>query len=119
MIRALVSGTLHGDPQTRVSRGGQSFTTGKLRADTGDGATVWCSLIAFGQEGERLALLKAGQALSVSGRAKLSSWLGKSGEPAGGLSLTIDELVTLRGKPKPHPDRRHQADTGGASEWQA
>ena len=45
-------------------------------------------------------MLKAGTAISVSGRAKLSSWLGKDGQPAAGLSLTIDELVTLRGKPK-------------------
>lgn len=119
MIRALVSGTLHGDPQTRTSRGGQPFTTGKLKADASDGNTVWCSLIAFGQEGERLALLKAGQALSVSGRAKVTAWAGKDGQPAGGLDLTVDEVATLRGRPKPPSDRRHQSDTDGAGEWQA
>ena len=100
MIRCLLSGVLHCDPQTRVSRGGQPFTTAKLRADTGDGNTVWCSVIGFGDVGERLAALKAGTAISVSGRAKLSSWLGKSGEPAAGLDLVVDELITLRGKPK-------------------
>jgi len=120
MIRALVSGTLHGDPQTRTSRGGQPFTTGKLKADSGDGATVWVSLIAFGQEGERLATLKAGAAVSVSGRAKLSSWLGKDGSPAAGLDVTVDEVATLRGRPKPRdegqrrppPDRRPPAAAG-------
>lgn len=115
MIRALLSGVLHCDPQTRTSRGGQSFTTGKLRADGGDGNTVWVSLIAFGDVADRLASLKAGQALSVSGRAKLSAWLSKDGQPSAGLDVTADELATLRGKPK--PDRRHQADTDGASEW--
>ena len=119
MIRAMVSGTLHGDPQTRTSQSGKPYCTAKLRADTGDGNTTWCSLIAFGQEGERLATLKAGAALSVSGRAKVTAWAGKSGEPDGGLDMTIDELITLRGRPKPHPDRRHQSDTDGAGEWQA
>lgn len=119
MIRALVSGTLHGDPQTRTSRGGQPFTTGKLRADGGDGNTVWVSLIAFGDVADRLASLKAGQALSVSGRAKLSAWLSKDGQPAGGLDLTVDELATLRGRPKPPSDRRQAADTDDADRWQA
>ena len=100
MIRALLTGTLHSDPQTRVGQSGKPFTTAKLRADAADGGTVWCSLVAFGQEGERLATLKSGAAISVSGRAKLNAWTGKSGEPAAGLDMTIDELITLRGKPK-------------------
>ena len=119
MIRAMVSGTLHADPESRTSRGGQPYCTGKLRADAADGGTVWCSLIAFGDVAERLATLKAGAAVSVSGRAKLSAWLSKDGQPSAGLDVTADEIAALRGRPKPHPDRRHQADTGGASEWQA
>lgn len=119
MIRALLTGTLHSDPQTRTSRDGQPFTTGKLRADTGDGNTTWCSLIAFGQEGERLATLKAGAAVSVSGRAKLSSWLSKDGSPSAGLDMTIDELITLRGRPKPQQDRRQATGTDDAGVWRS
>lgn len=117
MIRALVSGVLHSDPQTRVGQSGKPYCTARLRADTGDGNTTWCGLIAFAEQAERLAMLKAGAAISVSGRVKVTAWVGKSGEPAGGLDMTIDELTTLRGRPKPYPDRRHQADTDGASEW--
>ncbi len=117
MIRALLTGTLHGDPQTRTSRGGQPFTTARLRADTGDGGTTWVSLIAFGDVAERLALLNAGQALSVSGRAKLSAWLSKDGQPSAGLDVTADEIAALRGRPKPHPDRRQPTDTGDAGGW--
>ena len=119
MIRAMVSGTLHGDPQTRTSQSGKPYCTGKLKADSGDGATVWVSLIAFGQEGERLATLKAGQALSVSGRCKLSAWLGKDGSPAGGLDVTVDEVATLRGRPKPPSDRRQATDTDDAGVWRS
>ncbi len=109
MIRALVSGTLHADPDSRTSKTGRPFVTARLRADAGDGATVWCSLIAFGDVADRLASLKAGQALSVSGRAKLSSWLGKDGSPAAGLDLVVDELVTLKGRPKGSDQQPAQA----------
>ncbi len=119
MIRAMVSGTLHADPESRTSKTGKPYCTARLKADSGDNNTVWCSLIAFGQEGERLATLKAGQALSVSGRAKLSAWLSKDGQPSAGLDLTIDELATLRGRPKPPSDRRQAADTSDADRWQA
>lgn len=60
MIRALVSGRLHDMPQARKSQSGNTFTTGKLRADGKDGATVWTSIIAFGELAERLATLPAG-----------------------------------------------------------
>ena len=66
MIRALLTGTLYADPQRRTSANGKPFTTGKLRADASDGAQVWCSLIAFGEQGERLATLKAGAKLSYA-----------------------------------------------------
>ena len=116
MIRCLLSGTLHADPDSRTSKTGRPFVTARLRADAADGATVWVSLIAFGDVGERLATLKSGAAISVSGRAKLNAWTGKSGEPAAGLDLVVDELITLRGKPRPrdaaHPDRRPPVAAG-------
>ncbi len=71
MIRCLVTGRLHDMPQARTSANGNTFTTAKLRADGKDGATVWTSIIAFGELAERLATLPAGAALSVSGRRSL------------------------------------------------
>jgi single-stranded DNA-binding protein len=101
MIRALVSGTLYGDPEQRVAKSGSTYTTAKLRADGKDGSSVWCSLIAFGDQAERLMTLKANAALSVSGKAELQAWLSKTGEPAAGLSLVIDDLAVLKPKPRP------------------
>lgn len=51
--------------------------------------------------------LKPGAALSVSGRAEVSAWADKSGEPKAGLSLVVEELATLKPKPKPR-DEDHQ-----------
>lgn len=107
MIRALVSGTLYDAPKVHTGKSGKPFTTAKVRADGKDGASVWCSIIAFNAEGERLATLQQGAALSVSGRAELSAWLDKQGEPKAGLSLVVDELATLKAKPKPR-DEGHQ-----------
>ncbi len=108
MIRALVSGTLYDAPKVHTGKSGKPFTTAKVRADGKDGATVWCSIIAFNAEGERLATLQQGAALSVSGRAEVSVWLDKNGEPKGGLSLVVDELATLKAKPKPRDDGSQQ-----------
>lgn len=101
MIRALLTGSLYGDPQARTSQSGKPFTTAKVRADGKDGATVWCSLVAFGELAERLAALPANAALSVAGRAEVSAWLDKQGEPKAGLSIVADELATLKAKPRP------------------
>lgn len=103
MIRALLTGTLYTAPQARTSQNGKAFTTGKLKADAGDGNAVWVSLIAFQEQAERLATLKAGQAISVSGRAKLTAWLDKAGEPQAGLDVVIDELATLKARPRLQP----------------
>lgn len=101
MIRALVTGSLYGDPQTRTSQAGKPYVTAKVRADSKDGASVWCSIIAFGEIADRLMALGNGAALSVSGKAEINGWLDKQGEPKAGLSLVADEVVTLKGKPRP------------------
>jgi len=101
MIRCLVSGTLHADPQARTSANGNAFTLCKVKADDKNGAWVWVSAIAFGEAGERLLQLKAGDAVSLSGRAELSVWADKNGESHPGLSLVADEVAALRAKPKP------------------
>ncbi len=114
MIRCLCIGTLYGEPQARTSAAGNTFAIAKLRADGKDGSSVWCSLIAFGEQGERLASLQQGAALSVSGRAEVSAWINRDGEAAGGLSVVVDELVALKGKPKPRTPKPRQPEAAGA-----
>jgi single-strand DNA-binding protein len=113
MIRALITGTLYGSPQARTSAASKAYVTGKLRADAKDGAITWCSLIAFGEQAERLAALKEGAALSVSGRCEVSAWINRDGEAAGGLSVVVDELATLKGRPRPPRPRQPEAAAAG------
>ena len=103
MIRVLVTGTLHEPPVARVGKSGKPFTTAKMKADSGEGL-VWCSLIAFGAQAEALHEQKANAAVSVAGRADLSAWLDKTGEPKAGLSLVVDQVAALRTRPKPKPE---------------
>ena len=112
MIRALITGSLYGNPQARTSQAGKPFVTAKVRADGKNGESVWCSIIAFGEQAERLATLNNGAALAVSGKAELSSYTDKQGEPHAGLSVVVDEVATLKAKPKPRAPR--PAATAGA-----
>jgi len=112
MIRTLITGTLYGAPQARTSQAGKPFVTAKLRADGKNGESVWCSIIAFGEIADRLLTLADGAALSISGRAEVNAWLDKQGEPRAGLSLLVDDLVTLKGKPRPVEAEGQERATG-------
>lgn len=121
MIRALITGTLYGDPQARTSQAGKPFVTAKVRADGKNGESVWCSVIAFGEQADRLLTLGDGAALAVSGKAEVSGWLDKQGEPRAGLSLVADEIATLKGKPrppKPKPAQGNGQPFDDFEEWQ-
>ena len=103
MIRALITGTIYGEPQARTSQAGKKYATAKVKADSGkgDGAVVWCSIIAFGEHADRLMTLANGAALSISGKAELNAYTNKQGEPAAGLSIVADDLAALKSKPRP------------------
>lgn len=103
MIRALITGTIYGEPQARTSQAGKKYATAKVKADSGkgDGGVVWCSVIAFGEPAARLMTLANGAALSISGKAEVNAYTNKQGEPAAGLSIVADDLATLKGKPRP------------------
>ncbi len=116
MIRCLATGVLYNAPQSRTSAAGKPYVTGKLKADAKDGAITWCSLIAFGEQAERLAALKEGSAVAVSGRCEVSVWTNRDGDACGGLSMVVDEIATLRGKPKPRSPKpkQQQPEAAGA-----
>lgn len=112
MIRVMISGTLHADPQARTSQNGNTYAVAKVRADDKNGLWVWVSAIAFGHESERLLQLKAGDAVSIAGPAEIGAWLDKEGNAKPSVSLVAEKLICLRPKPRPPQEReaprRHQ-----------
>ena len=102
--RALITGTLYGDPQARTAQSGKTFTTAKIRADGGkDGAVLWVSIVAFNDLANRLASMHANTAIAVSGKLEVSAYTAKDGQPAAGLSVVCDELAALKARPRPQP----------------
>jgi single-stranded DNA-binding protein len=99
----LATGTLIGDPQCREGAKGP-FTTVTIRAGNGDEA-ILVSAIAFGAEGERLLELGRGDAVSISGKARLTAWTGRDGAERHGLSVVAEQLTTLK-RPKSAAGRR-------------
>ena len=93
MIRALITGSLYGPPQARTSQAGKPFTTAKVKADGKDGAVVWCSVIAFGEQADRLMTLGDGAALSVSGRVEVNALLVKR------RIATVNDRLVLEAQP--------------------
>jgi single-stranded DNA-binding protein len=89
----LASGKLIKAPTTRTAKNDESYSVASMRAASDDG-DVLVSLIAFGHAGRTLAALGVGDALSVTGRAKLSHWGGKDGQERPGLSVTVDAVLT-------------------------
>lgn len=90
---ALVTGRLIADPERRTGTGGKPFTLAKIAASSGDGDAL-VSVIAFGSIAEQLAAMTKGDALALTGRAKVSTWSDREGNARAGLSVTADALLT-------------------------
>ena len=96
-LRLLASGALISDPQRRGGAKGP-FTTATIRA-TGD-EPVLVSVIAFGADGERLFQYSKGDALAVSGRARLTNWTARDGTEKHGASIVVDQIAAAKLKPQ-------------------
>ena len=103
MIRALLTGTLYGEPQARTSKNGSQFATAKVKADGKDGTVLWIGIIAFNDLADRLLTLEANNAVALSGKLEVNAYVAKDGSPAAGLSVVCDELAALKAKPRPKP----------------
>jgi single-stranded DNA-binding protein len=95
MISILASGALINKPIKRVSQGsGREFVTAQLRA-SGDGESFVVSAIAFNETVcSALLALDKGDDVSVVGPGKPTTWTGKDGTPAVGLSIVAQQLMT-------------------------
>src|SRR4051812_23422242 len=112
MIRCLASGPLVTAPETRVAASGAQYTTARIRSGDGDDA-VLVSIIGFRDEADALSQFVKGDAISVSGRTKLTAWTGKDGVERRGLQITAEQVIGAKarrgskmpsGKSHPKPD---------------
>lgn len=105
MIDVLIAGRLLRDPRRRTGQSGKAFTTAMISAAVeGADDRQLVSVIAFGDQAERLARLKAGDSVFVAGPAKLTTW-DRDGETRQGLNVTATGILTA------YDARKRRGDT--------
>jgi single-stranded DNA-binding protein len=108
-LNVLITGKLMKPPKPGTSRTGQSYCTASVRvpiqaSQDNEPDSVFASVIAFGEEAEKLGRLVVGDSISVSGSAKFSIWE-RDGKEMTGLNVTATgilsayELKKRRGEP--------------------
>lgn len=108
-LHALITGELYRDPQPRTSAGGKPFTTCQIRTES-DGQTLWASVICFSDDGQaELARLKAGDAVAVQGRMKVTTYE-KNGEIRPSLDITASSVLALKPKPRERKPKQSRPD---------
>ena len=119
MFSVLLSGKLTKDPKPGVGRNGQPYCTASIRVpvqgqkeDEPDFA--FASVIAFGEDAEKLSRLLIGDAVSVAGSARLSQWE-RDGKQMTGLNVTVSGILSVyerrkrSGEPERQSEERGQA----------
>lgn len=115
-LHAFVAGELLRDPERKTSSNGNAYTSGLLKVD----ADTVVSVTAFDAGiADRLAALRKGSALAVSGRLSARPYSDKDGTLRAGLGVVVSELMTasappMKASPKPRRDRS-QAPVGAGA----
>jgi single-stranded DNA-binding protein len=126
MFNVLISGKLSKPPKSGMGKNGQRYCTASIRVPVQgqreeEPDAVFASVIAFGEDAEKLGRLLQGDAVSVSGSARLSHWE-KDGRAMTGLNVTASgilsayELRKRRGEGNERPEvRSHLPSTSGTA----
>ena len=114
MFSVLLSGKLTKDPKPGVGRNGQAYCTASIRVpvqgqkeDEPDFA--FASVIAFGEDAEKLSRLLIGDAVSVAGSARLSQWE-RDGKQMTGLNVTVSGILSVYDRRKRSGEPERQSD---------
>lgn len=98
MFNVLISGKLSKPPKSGTGKNGQPFCTASIRVPVqgqreDEPDAVFASVIAFGEDAEKLGRLLQGDAVSVSGSARLSHWE-RDGRAMTGLNVTATAVLS-------------------------
>ena len=110
MIDALISGKLIRDPTTKTGPSGKPYCNFLLMVFVGEESPVVVSGIAFQDVAQRIGKLAKGDALTVTGALKPSTWADKTtGETKHGLNVTVSACLSAYDVKK----KRTQPSTNG------
>lgn len=99
MITSLISGKLIADPKSGQSSNGKAWCRALVSCPThaskeSDSDYLIVSLIAFGDEAEKLCRLGKGDSISATGSTKINQWQNKDGETKSTLDIVVNHLLT-------------------------
>ena len=117
MIRALIDGTLHTDPQRRTTTTGNAYALARVSVPMGEEGRIFCSVICFDTAAvDRLFQLKSGAFVAMAGTLKVGTWQAKDGTIKPSLDMVADEVAATTPRPrKPRavePARQHGGGFG-------
>lgn len=96
MMHVLVSGVLANDPVQRTSAKGSTYITFSIRL-----TDTYVSCLGFESSVvQEVMSLRKGDAIGVTGRGELKSWVGRDNVQHHGVSVTVDRVLTLSEKSK-------------------
>jgi single-strand DNA-binding protein len=95
MIESLINGKLLRDTELRTGNSSK-YCNFLLSVAVGEPSPIVVSGIAFNEVAERIAKLKKGDALTVTGTLKPNLWQDKtSGETKHGLCVTVSDCLSV------------------------
>ena len=130
MLNVLITGKLVKDPRSGIGKNGSDWTSVSVRVPVqpdseGAADSIFCSVIAFGDEAAKLARLSSGDAVSVAGTAKLSTWTGKDGITKPTMDVQATGILTVyqvkkrrgHGDAQPQLEREPQGSHGRQEQY--
>jgi single-strand DNA-binding protein len=92
MLDVLIAGKLFRDPKPGRTKTDKPMCSALVRVPMGEDSVI-ASVIAFEDVAERLARLRAGDAVSITGSARLNVWQ-RDGETRPGLDVTASAILS-------------------------
>jgi len=109
-LNILASGELTNDPQSRKAASGKAYTIASLRVRT-EGESMLVSIICFDSEAQTLlGSMHRGDPACVTGRGKLSSWMGRDGVEHHGLSCVAERVMAMHWHKRGRKERAHATE---------
>jgi len=95
MIDALIGGSVHGKPVTRIGPSGKAFVGAKLITRTGNGDRILVNVIAFdGGVRNALMALNNGDSVALSGTLTPRVWTPPNSDPRAVLDIVAHSITT-------------------------
>jgi single-strand DNA-binding protein len=113
VLIANLYGRLGQDPVERLTNTGKLMATCSVAVDVAghaaEPATLWVSVLAFGQVAEALLRAEKGQMLAAMGRLSRGEYTSKTGEVREQWTLVAESVVTAKSA---RPGRRDRLNEG-------